>query len=101
MVDDADIVCQQGDLGEDVAGDQDRFPALMAGVRMKARISAMPIGSKPLMGSSRISRSGSCMTARAMARRCFMPREYCGIELFVFIGQFYQSQGVPDRAGIR
>ena len=32
-------------------------------------------GSSPLAGSSRMRSSGSCTSARARLRRCFMPRE--------------------------
>ena len=52
------------------------LPRSSHSTRMKSRTSAMPMGSRPLMGSSRISSSGLCITARAMASRCFMPREY-------------------------
>ena len=38
--------------------------------------SAMPIGSSPLIGSSSINTSGSCITALAIANRCFIPSEY-------------------------
>src|SRR6266849_3074678 len=43
---------------------------------MSLRISAMPCGSSPLVGSSRISRSGSFSSAPATPSRCFMPVEY-------------------------
>ena len=39
------------------------------------RISTIPAGSRPLIGSSKIRNSGSCMSDRAIPRRCFMPRE--------------------------
>src|SRR6202521_2059362 len=40
------------------------------------RISAMPWGSRPLLGSSRMRRSGSLSSAPATPIRCFMPVEY-------------------------
>ena len=43
--------------------------------RMRSRISTMPAGSSPLVGSSRIKRSGEANMAAAMPRRCFMPSE--------------------------
>src|SRR5260370_17036987 len=43
---------------------------------MSLRISAMPCGSSPLVGSSRISRSGSFRSAPATPSRCFIPVEY-------------------------
>src|SRR5665647_1930653 len=43
--------------------------------RIVLRISRMPAGSRPLVGSSKISRSGSLSSVAAMASRCFMPRE--------------------------
>ena len=43
---------------------------------MVARISWMPAGSRPLVGSSKISRSGSFSSVAAIASRCFMPSEY-------------------------
>src|SRR5665647_2241990 len=44
--------------------------------RIVLRISRMPAGSRPLVGSSKMSRSGSLSSVAAMASRCFMPREY-------------------------
>ena len=52
------------------------LPRSSHSARMKSRTSAMPMGSRPLMGSSKINSSGSCITARAIASRCFIPREY-------------------------
>ena len=43
--------------------------------RMVSRISRMPAGSRPFVGSSRISSDGSLRRVAAMARRCFMPSE--------------------------
>ena len=40
-----------------------------------SRMSRMPAGSRPLEGSSRISRSGSLSSVAAIASRCFMPSE--------------------------
>ena len=40
-----------------------------------SRISLIPKGSSPFIGSSRISSSGLCMMAAAIPRRCFMPNE--------------------------
>ena len=52
------------------------FPLSLQRSRIKERTSAIPIGSRPLIGSSKIKSSGSCIMARAIANRCFMPREY-------------------------
>ena len=52
------------------------FPLSVQRSRIKERTSAIPIGSRPLIGSSKIKSSGSCIMARAIASRCFMPREY-------------------------
>ena len=43
---------------------------------MRASISSRPCGSRPFVGSSRRSRSGSCTRAWASFTRCFMPVEY-------------------------
>ncbi len=43
--------------------------------RIRLRISTTPRGSRPLTGSSRISNSGLPMSAIAIPRRCFIPRE--------------------------
>ena len=43
--------------------------------RIIVRMSRMPAGSSPLVGSSRISRSGDLSRVAAIASRCFMPRE--------------------------
>jgi hypothetical protein len=40
-----------------------------------SRISRMPAGSSPLVGSSRISRDGYLSRVAAIASRCFMPSE--------------------------
>ena len=42
---------------------------------ISSRISLMPVGSKPLVGSSKNRKSGSPIKAIAIAKRCFMPRE--------------------------
>ena len=44
--------------------------------RMRPRISTMPAGSSPLLGSSRMSSSGAASSAAAIPSRCFMPSEY-------------------------
>jgi glucose-6-phosphate-specific signal transduction histidine kinase len=44
--------------------------------KLRARISTMPAGSEPFVGSSRISSLGSASMAAAMPSRCFMPSEY-------------------------
>ena len=41
------------------------------------RISIIPFGSKPFTGSSKSNNSGSLNKAMAIARRCFIPSEYC------------------------
>ena len=43
--------------------------------RITARISRMPAGSRPLVGSSRMASSGSGSSAAATPRRCFIPSE--------------------------
>ena len=43
--------------------------------RISSRTSRMPAGSRPLLGSSRISSCGDLSRAAAMPRRCFMPSE--------------------------
>ncbi len=43
---------------------------------MRLRISTMPAGSRPLVGSSRMSNEGSDSRAAAMPSRCFIPNEY-------------------------
>ena len=48
---------------------------LSARARIVSRISRMPAGSRPLVGSSKMSRSGDFSKVAAMARRCFMPSE--------------------------
>ena len=75
-VDHADPRAQVLDLGEQVAGQEDR----RAGGRLSSssswRISWMPRGSSPLVGSSRMSSSGLRIRAAAMPSRCRMPSEY-------------------------
>ena len=53
------------------------FPLFLDKSSINVLISAIPIGSKPLIGSSKINISGSCITANAIANRCFIPNEYC------------------------
>ena len=43
--------------------------------RMRSRTSARPMGSRPLIGSSRMTSSGSWSSAWAMPTRWFMPLE--------------------------
>ena len=43
--------------------------------RIRSSISSRPAGSRPLVGSSRRSRRGSCTRAWASLTRCFMPVE--------------------------
>ena len=54
-----------------------------ARLRRRARVSSMPAGSRPLAGSSRMSREGRRTSAMAMPRRCFIPREYSRTLLFI------------------
>ena len=58
------------------------------------RISRTPSGSRPLMGSSRISISGFPRRARAMPRRCFIPMEKSLVCLFPVLER-------PVRSSIR
>ena len=48
---------------------------LRGGVSKSERISTIPMGSSPLIGSSSIKSSGSCIMAAAIPSRCFIPRE--------------------------
>ena len=41
----------------------------------KPRISLIPNGSRPFIGSSRINNSGLCIIAAAIPKRCFIPNE--------------------------
>ena len=75
VVHDADAGRQAGDLGQDVAGQQHRGAVPVGQVVSRARISATPAGSRPLTGSSRISRSGACSRALARPRRCTLPSD--------------------------
>ena len=52
------------------------FPFSVLSFFINSRIFAIPIGSKPLVGSSNINTSGSCKIALAIPKRCFIPREY-------------------------
>ncbi len=51
-------------------------PLLCARSRTSSSISSRPLGSMPLVGSSRNNRSGSWTSAWASLIRCFMPVEY-------------------------
>ena len=52
------------------------MPRSWASCVIRPRISATPAGSRPLVGSSSSSSSGSEIRAIAIPRRCFIPREY-------------------------
>ena len=47
------------------------------------RISSIPAGSRPFVGSSRMSSEGLRASAMAIPRRCFMPREYSRTRLSI------------------
>ena len=47
------------------------------------RISSIPAGSRPFVGSSRMSSEGLRANAMAIPRRCFMPREYSRTRLSI------------------
>ena len=51
------------------------FWCLVANSIMRLRTSIIPLGSKPLVGSSKIISRGSCTRAMAMPNRCFIPCE--------------------------
>src|SRR5699024_12250407 len=51
--------------------------------RIKLRISFIPIGSNPLVGSSNISSSGLWRSALAIPSLCFIPKEYLPTSFFV------------------
>ena len=68
VCDDADIVDDAVDLTEDM-------PQRSGRERISSRISCIPDGSRPFVGSSRISSFGKPSIAEAMPKRCFMPRE--------------------------
>src|SRR5699024_12425646 len=51
--------------------------------RIKLRISFIPIGSNPLVGSSNISSSGLWRSALAIPSLCFIPKEYLQTSFFV------------------
>ena len=57
-----------------------RLPAALVAARpismINRRISAIPCGSKPFVGSSSIITGGLESSAAPIARRCFIPREY-------------------------
>ena len=62
------------DLGQHVARQEDR-DAVAGERRDEFRMSTTPFGSRPLAGSSRITRSGRSSSAAAMPSRCRMPVE--------------------------
>src|SRR5699024_9544074 len=51
--------------------------------RIKLRISFIPIGSNPLVGSSNISSFGLWRSALAIPSLCFIPKEYLPTSFFV------------------
>lgn len=54
--------------------------------RINSRSSSIPTGSRPFVGSSKISRRGLFKIAIAIPNRCFMPRENCPARFFpVFV----------------
>ena len=65
--------------------------------RTSRRMSAMPAGSRPLVGSSRTTSRGSFSSAAATPRRCFMPSEYVAYLSRGPAGQFdlVQHDGDP------
>ena len=69
-------VGEPGDLGQQVAGQQDRrCPARGRARAAASRISTTPAGSRPLVGSSRISNRGRCSSALARPSRCALPSD--------------------------
>ena len=76
-MDDADAVGQVRDLGEDVARHEDGDARSSASERSSSRTSTIPAGSSPFAGSSSISTSGACSSARASDRRCLLPSDSC------------------------
>ncbi|MCY1457843.1 hypothetical protein D9M71_751700 [compost metagenome] len=51
------------------------MPYSSGNLLIKLRISIMPEGSRPFVGSSKISNSGLCSKEAAIPRRCFIPKE--------------------------
>ena len=70
------LVADALDVAQQVrAEDEAHLPRRVATSRMSASISSRPCGSRPFVGSSRSSRSGSWTRAWASFTRCFMPVE--------------------------
>ncbi len=68
-----DVVDALGHLREQVAGDEHGAPAPGLGRAARSRIQRMPGGSRPLVGSSRMSTSGSPSRAAAIAEALAHP----------------------------
>ena len=61
----------------------------------------MPVGSKPLVGSSKNRKSGSPIKAIAIAKRCFMPREkFFAFFLPVLSSLMIQVDRIPEACSI-
>ena len=74
LLDDAHLVADVGQLGQDVAGDHDRLARLAELLEQAADFDPAR-GSRPLAGSSSSSTWGSCSSTRARPSRWVMPRE--------------------------
>ena len=74
-VDGDERVADPLDLAEQVRADHDRDAELGADALDQASMASRPAGSRPLVGSSSSSRSGSWTRAWASLTRCFMPVE--------------------------
>ena len=74
VVDDRDVVADLLDLVEQVRGEQHRASLGDEAADHAAKL-VMPAGSRPLVGSSRISSSGSASSARATPSRWRIPSE--------------------------
>ena len=58
-------------------------PRSVPRLRMRLRISTMPFGSRPFVGSSRITKLESGSSASVIASRCFMPSENSRTRWFI------------------
>ena len=76
LAQDRDPVGDGLDLGEDVRG-QEHGAAASRLSRTRSRNSRCMSGSSPVVGSSRTSRSGSCMNAWTMPTFCRLPWDSC------------------------
>ena len=74
-VDDDDVVADPLDLAEEVRRTRTEIPNSRPILAMSPSISSRPAGSRPFVGSSRSSSSGSWTSAWASFTRCFMPVE--------------------------